>query len=70
MNQEFIWELIFYVFVTSFLLLSGSGKFHYVFRVFLKSIRCVYQKLVLKTVDDESDLRRRYVVVDYNILIL
>ena len=47
-----------------------SGKFRCVFLLCLKSIRCVYRKLILKFVDDENNLHGGYVVVDCNILIL
>ena len=40
------------------------------FYLYLESFRYVYRKLVLKIVDDESDLHRGYVVVDINTLIL
>ena len=66
-NQEFIWELKFGL-CNNFLLLSGN--FRCVFCLRLKFIRCVYRELILKFVDDESDLHRGYVVVDYNILTL
>ena len=47
-----------------------SGKFHCFFYLCLKSIQCVYRKLILQLVDDENDLHRGYVAVDCNILIL
>ena len=41
-------------------------KFHCVFYLYLKSIRCRYRKLISKFVDDESGLHHGYVVVvDY-----
>ena len=43
-------------------------RFPYVFYRYLKSIRYVYRKLILKFVDDESDLHHMYVTVDYNVL--
>ena len=66
-NRKFILELIFCL-CNTFLLLSD--KFRCVFFLCLKSIRCVYRKLILKFVDDESDLHRGYVVVEYIISIL
>ena len=41
-------------------------KFHCVFYLYLKSIRCVYRKLILKFVGDESGLHHGYVVVNYS----
>ena len=67
MNREFIWELLFF-FVTRFLLLFD--KYYCVFYLCSESIWCVYQKLVLGFVDDESDLHGGYVAVDCNIMIL
>ena len=61
MNRELNCELIFY-FCNYFWLLFD--KFFYNFYLYLKSIRCVYQRLVLKF---ENDLNRVYVVVEYNI---
>ena len=52
-SREFIWELIFCL-CNNFLLLSGN--FRCVFLSLLKSIRCVYWKLILKFVDDGSDM--------------
>ena len=66
-NREFIWEIMFCLFN---IFLLHSGKFLCFFYLCLKSIRCVYQKLILKFVEDKSDLHRGYKVVDYNILIL
>ena len=67
MNREFIWEVI--ICLCNFFLLLFD-KFHSVFYNCLKYIRCVYRKLILKFVDDENDLHRGDLVVDYNILIL
>ena len=67
MNRELIWKLLFCL-SKNFLLLFD--EFHCVFYLCLKSNFCVYRKLILKFVDDESDFHRGYVVVDCNILIL
>ena len=53
MKRELIWLFIFYS-CNNILLLFG--RFHYVFYLFLKSIRYVYRKLISKYVDDESGL--------------
>ena len=37
-----------------------------VFYLYLKSILCVYRRLILKFVDDESGLHHGYVIVSYN----
>ena len=55
---------LFFAFVTNFLLLFA--RLHYVFYLYLKSIRYVYRKLILKFVDDESGLHHVYVMVNYN----
>ena len=38
------------------------------FYLYSRSIRCVYRKLILEFVDDESDLHHVCVMVGYNIL--
>ena len=55
---------LYFAFVTISLLLFGI--FIYVFYLYLKSIRYLYRKLILKFVDDESGLHHEYVMVDYN----
>ena len=55
---------LYFGFVTISLLLFGV--FHYVFYLYLKSIRYVYRKLILNFVDDENGLHQVYVMVDYN----
>ena len=67
MNREYSWDFYF-LFVILFSLLFD--KFRCAFYLGLKSVRCVNQKLVLRFVDDESDLHRGSVMLDYIILLL
>ena len=63
MEREIIWLFIFCLCNNLFV---TFGVFHNLFYLYLKSIRYVYRKLILKFLDDESGLDHEYVMVDYN----
>ena len=62
LNREMIWLFMFCLCNSFFVFLSD--KFRCVSYLYLKSNRCVYQKLILKSVDDESGLDHEYVVIN------